>query len=148
MTEQTKSYTATVDYDEETGEYVIPLPPEMCDDLGWHTDDVLEWSLDEDTGTIILSKKKKYFLVEAVSTFRMRYVVEQPNAEYAMDTVVMNEAKEFSQEHLGEQIVSAREVTEDQIIELCDIDNAYVKSWTREQKLKTFITPKDYKPTT
>lgn len=146
MTEN-KTYTARVEYDEKTGEYVIPLPSEMCDELGWRTDDVLEWSLDEETGVIILSKKTKYFLVEAVSTFRMRYVVEQPNAEYAMDTVACDEAKEFSQEHLGEQIISAREVTEDEIIEICDIDNKYLKNWTREQKLNTLVTKKDYKPT-
>lgn len=142
-----KTYTATVDYDEKTGEYVIPLPPDMCDELGWKVDDVLEWSLDQETGSIVLSKKKKYFLVEAVSTFRMRYVVEQPNAEYAMDTVVCQEAKEFSQEHIGEQIVSAREVTTEEILDICDVDNHYCKSWTSEQKLKTFVTPKDYKPT-
>jgi hypothetical protein len=145
---ENKTYTATVDFDEETGEYVIPLPPDMCDELGWNTDDVLEWSLDEATGNIILSKKKKYFLIEAVSTFRMRYVVEQPNAEYAMDTVAMEEAKEFSQEHIGEQIISARQVSESEIIEICDIDNSYVKSWTDEQKFRSFVTEKDYKPTT
>lgn len=145
-----KSYTAVVDYDEATDEYIIPLPQEMCDDLGWKTDDTLEWTLDQETGAIILSKKepKKYYLVEAVSSFRMRYVVEQPNAEYAMDTVVMNEAKEFSQEHIGEQIISAREVTEKEILEICDVDNHYCKSWTDEKKLEVFTTPKDYKPTT
>ena len=142
-----KSYTATVDYDEKTDEYVIPLPSDLCDELGWNTDDILQWSLDEQTGAILLSKKKKYFLVDAVSTFRMRYVIEQPNAEYAMDTVACEQAKEFSQEHIGEQVVSAREITEDEIIELCDIDNNYCKRWTREDKLKTFVTERNYKPT-
>lgn len=143
----TKTYTATVDYDAKTDEYVIPLPEDLCAQQGWNTGDKFKWEI-TDNG-IILTKvePKKYFLVEAVSMFRMRYVVEQPNAEYAMDTVVCQEAKEFSQEHIGEQITSSREVTEDEIIQLCDVDNHYVKSWTREQKLKTFVTDKDYKPT-
>jgi hypothetical protein len=43
--------------------------------------------------------KTEFVLVECVSTFRMRYVVEVPEgkSEYALDTVVMNEANEFSQ---------------------------------------------------
>lgn len=140
-----KTYTARVEYDESTGDYVIPLPEELCAQQGWNTGDTFKWEITEDG--IQLTKVKKYYLVEAVSTFRMRYVVEQPNAEYAMDTVVCQEAKEFSQEHLGEQIVSAREVTEEDILALCDVDNHYCKSWTAEQKLKTFVTEKDYKPT-
>ena len=144
MTEN-KTYTTRVDYDEETGDYVIPLPEELCAELGWNTGDTFKWEIKDDG--IYLSKVKKYYLVEAVSTFRMRYVVEQPNAEYAMDTVVCQEAKEFSQEHLGEKIVSAREVTEEEVLALCDIDNHYCKSWTSEHKLKTFVTEKDYKPT-
>ena len=143
-----KVYTAQVDYDPSTGDYVIPLPEDMCAEMGWNTGDKFKWDITDEGIKLTKVEPKKYFLVEAVSTFRMRYVVEQPNAEYASDTVVCQEAKEFSQEHIGEQIVSTREVTEDEIIELCDIDNHYVKSWTREQKLKTFVTEKDYNPNT
>lgn len=142
----TQQYTAYVQYDEETGDYVIPLPEDMCADLGWKTDDTLKWDLVD--GAIHLSKveKKKRFLVECVSTFRMRYVVETEHAEWAGDTVVMQEAKEFSQKHIGEDIVSIREVTENEIIELCDQDNDYLKGWSKEQKLKTFVTEEGYKP--
>ena len=56
MTQPLKTYTVTVDYDGATDEYVLPLPPDMCDELGWKTDDVLVWTLTE-TG-IILSKKE------------------------------------------------------------------------------------------
>ena len=49
-----------------------------------------------------------WVLVDAVSMFRMRYMIETPDdhPEYALDTVVCQEGKEFSQEHLGETIVS------------------------------------------
>ena len=142
----TKTYTAYVDYDEATGDYVVPLPEDMCAELGWKTDDTLNWEVKD--GAIYLSKKepKKYFLVECVSTFRMRYVVETKEAEWAGDTVVMQEAKEFSQKHIGEDIVSIREVTEQEIVDICDVDNDYVKAWTKEQKFKSFVTEEGYKP--
>ena len=84
------------------------------------------------------------FIVEAVSTFRMRYVVSCENAEHAMDTVTMNEAAEFSQQHLGEQIISARRIEHDEFIELCDADNDYLKDWDVETKYKNFVHEVDY----
>lgn len=51
------------------------------------------------------------FVVETISQFRTRYVIECKEAEHAEDTVTMNEADEFSQMHLGETILSTREIT-------------------------------------
>lgn len=51
------------------------------------------------------------FVVETIVTFRHRYVIDCNELEHAFDTVVMQEAPEFSQMHLGEQIVSGREIT-------------------------------------
>lgn len=84
----------------------------------------------------------KWVLVEAVSMFRMRYLVEAPDdhPEYALDTVTMNEAKEFSQEHLSEVITSHRVVTLDEALEICDQDNHYLKSWSKEQKIDVLFT--------
>lgn len=84
----------------------------------------------------------KWVMVECVSMFRMRYMVEVPeeNPEYALDTVTMNEAKEFSQEHIGETIVSHRQVTEEEALAICDVDNHYCSSWTKEQKMDAFFT--------
>ena len=88
-------------------------------------------------------------LVECVSTFRQRYMVEVPvgtddygndKTLWALDTVTMQEAKEFSQEYLGEQIVSHRVVTYDEALSLCDKDNDYVVSWDTETKVKNFFT--------
>jgi len=89
-----------------------------------------------------MSDKKVWVLVECVSQFRMRYMVEAPadHPEYALDTVVCNEAKEFSQEHIGETIVSHRVLKEKEALELCDIDNHYCKSWTKPKKLESFFT--------
>ena len=88
-------------------------------------------------------------LVECVSTFRQRYMVEVPvgtddygndKTLWALDTVTMQEAKEFSQEYLGEQIVSHRVVTYDEALTLCDKDNNYVASWDNDTKVKNFFT--------
>lgn len=85
----------------------------------------------------------KWVMVECVSMFRMRYMVEVPeeHPEYALDTVVMKEAKEFSQEHLDEVIVSHRvmDSTAEALVQ-CDLDNSYCSSWTDEQKLDAFFT--------
>jgi hypothetical protein len=52
----------------------------------------------------------------------------------------MQEAREFSQEHLGEQIVSHRVVTKEEALKLCDQDNEYTKEWDEELKIKNFFT--------
>jgi hypothetical protein len=52
----------------------------------------------------------------------------------------MSEAKEFSQEFLGEQIVSHRVVSKKEALAMCDQDNDYIKDWNKEQKMKSFFT--------
>jgi len=61
-------------------------------------------------------------------------------AEWALDTVTMEEAKEFSQQHLGQTIVSHRVVTKEEALALCDKENDYAKKWNDELKVKTFFT--------
>lgn len=87
--------------------------------------------------------KTELVLVETVSMFRHRYVVEVPagKAEYALDTVVMNEANEFSQKFLDETIVSHRVISKDDALELSDQDNDYTVSWSPEKKVEVFFTP-------
>jgi hypothetical protein len=80
-------------------------------------------------------------MVDVVSTFRIRYVVEAREEEHALDEVVMREHdtdfKEFSQEHLGYHICSSQEMTEQKLIEQFDKDNDYLKNWSDKQKLNT-----------
>ena len=144
-----KTFTVILEEDPETKDLIMPLPEEMCDELGWEIGDSLDWSASPD-GSFLLSKKQtQWVLVECVSTFRQRYMVEVPvgtddqgndKTLWALDTVTMEEAKEFSQEHIGEQIVSHRVVTKKEALELCDQDNDYTKSWDKETKMKTFFT--------
>jgi hypothetical protein len=82
---------------------------------------------------------KKIILVEAVSMFRMRYVIEAESAEHACDEVVCNHdgrLREFSQKHLDEIITSTRELTQAEYLQLWDEDNDYLASWSDDQKLE------------
>ena len=89
----------------------------------------------------------EFVIVECLQSFRTRYVVEVPIGEkdWASDTVIMNEAKEFSQESMGEMIISSRVIKEDEILQLCDEDNDYSRNWNDDHKFNTFVTfRKDY----
>lgn len=127
---------------DEDGNLILPLGDELCAELGWKTGDVIEWTDNGDGSWTMKKKDTKWVMVETVSMFRMRYLVETPSdhPEYALDTVTCNEAKEFSQEHIGESIVSHRVVTRDEALQICDVDNHYLKSWSDEQKIDTFLT--------
>lgn len=89
-----------------------------------------------------MSKETEWVLVECVSTFKIKYMVEVPKdkSEWALDTVVMQEAKEFSQEFIDESIFSHRVVSKKEALALCDIDNDYTKSWSKDKKIEVFFT--------
>lgn len=144
-----KTWTAIVEYDELTGDHILPLGDEVCDELGWKEGDTLNWQPNDDGSFTITKVEKKMekpeveiVLVETISTFRMRYVIEVPvgKKEWALDTVTMDEAEEFSQEHVGEQITSHRVIDKEEYLRLFNEDNDYLSSWNDEDKLK-FITP-------
>jgi hypothetical protein len=84
-----------------------------------------------------MKKKMPKYLVETVSMFRMRYVVEANNASDAKDEVSMNEGNlhEFSQLHVDEMITSAREIDKAEYLRLFDEDNAYLQEWDDDDKL-------------
>ena len=92
--------------------------------------------------------EKKLYLVETVSMFRMRYVIEAREEEHATDEFVMEIGKddfhEFSQHHMDEVIVSTRELSAKDYLELFDKDNQYLKSWDIAEKMR-FINSVDYK---
>jgi hypothetical protein len=138
------SYIVTLEKDPETGDLILPLPEKLLEETGWKTGDTLDWN-DNGDGTFSMTKKEattEWVLVETVSQFRERYMVEVPigKALWALDTVVMNEAKEFSQEHLGETIVSHRVVSLEEALVLCDKDNSYCSAWSDDKKMDAFFT--------
>ena len=93
-----------------------------------------------------MKENKKYAVVTAISSFRIRYVIPMDELQemdpvqpvelaWAEDCVTCNEVAEFSQLHLGEQIVDTIEATEDEVLTMFDADNDYLASWTKEVKL-------------
>lgn len=138
-----KSWIITLEEDPETGDLILPLNDEILEGMDCQIGDTIEW-IDNKDGSWTMRKKdnKEWVLVETVQMFRHRYMVQVPEgkSEWALDTVTCEEAKEFSQEHLGETIVSHRVIGADEALELCDKDNDYCKVWSTEKKLEAFFT--------
>ena len=88
------------------------------------------------------------YIVETVSMFRMRYVVEAKEESHSHDEVIMEKGKdtfkEFSQEHIDESIFSSREISKEEYLTLFDKDNEYMKTWSEEKKFG-FINKIGYK---
>lgn len=90
---------------------------------------------------------EQYVVVTTISTHRMRYCVPLSELQkcnedvpvdpaWADDCVSCNELDDFSQDHLGELIVDRVVLSEDEVLELFDKDNDYLREWTKETKLK------------
>lgn len=96
---------------------------------------------------------ERYVVVTTVSTFRQRYAIpvselqkQNPDVDitnkpheqttWANDMVTMEEIKEFSQSHLGEQILDTFILDEERVLQLFDRDNDYLSGWTKEKKLE------------
>lgn len=54
--EQVLSWEVITQEDPETGEVILPIPPELLSRLGWKEGDELEWK-QEETGAWVLSKR-------------------------------------------------------------------------------------------
>lgn len=76
------------------------------------------------------------YLVETVSMFRMRYVVECDSPEHAKDEVAMNNVEELGQLHVDENIIGCREVEDAEIARLFFEDAPYLESWGPERALQ------------
>jgi hypothetical protein len=95
-----------------------------------------------------MSNELNLYVVETVSIFRHRYVVEARESTHAADEVVCelcsDNLKEFSQHHVDECISSVRKLKDKQeYLELFNEDNDYLSEWTDEQKFK-YINRIDY----
>ncbi len=95
----------------------------------------------------MINKDEQYVAVTAVATFKHRYVIPMSElqasnpdspveAAWALDAVSMNEVEDFSQNYLGEHIVDAQVMDQEQILQLMDGDNDYLKNWSTDQKLQ------------
>ncbi len=145
-----KSWTLDVKEDPVTGDSILEFPPDFLEETGWKEGDDIVWTDNKD-GTFTLTKKEptQWVLVEAVSMFRIQYMVEVPvgiddyghdKVDWALDTVTMEEAKEFSQSHVAENIVSHRVVTKDEALALFRKQNPEFSGWTDDLIIKNHFT--------
>jgi bifunctional DNA-binding transcriptional regulator/antitoxin component of YhaV-PrlF toxin-antitoxin module len=142
----------------ENGNAFIEFPSDFLETTGWQEGDTIQW-IDRGDGSWEIKKKETEFvLVETVETFRHRYVIEVPvgKSDWALDTVTIaialknsenaeelalsEKAKEFSQKHLDETVVSHRVIDRDEVLQLCNEDNDYCQEWKDDLKFETFVT--------
>jgi len=50
------TYTVTIEKDPDTGELILPIPPELLEELGWKEGDTLVWTINKDD-TVTLHKR-------------------------------------------------------------------------------------------
>ena len=91
--------------------------------------------------------KKKLYIVDTISTFRLRYVVEANELEHAYDEVTMVSSgseddmfPEVTQRHLGETIVDGREITkkefDNMLKDLAKDDNENCSHWMGDKLIR------------
>ena len=89
---------------------------------------------------------KEYVVVTTLSHFKLKYAIPAEDFESLgfkepIDTkklesyIEAGNIKEFSQQHLGEVASDVSVYTDEDIVELFNLDNAYLASWTTEQKI-------------
>jgi hypothetical protein len=92
----------------------------------------------------------KFVLVETISQFLHRYVVEIPEGAdntWAVEDVILEPGtvEEISQRHLGEFDISNRTITKEEYLRLFHEDNDYLKDWPEKQKLGFIYKSKSLK---
>lgn len=137
------TYTVTIEVDEE-GELVLPILDNVLNDLGWKAGDIVSWEPNWD-GSFTVTKvplKTEWVMVESVTSYRNRYLVEVPagKAANAIEIVHLDEAKCFSRQHLREHIVSHHVITKEGAMDLCRKDNAHKSKWSDAEFEKVYFT--------
>lgn len=82
---------------------------------------------------------KKYAVIHTISHFRHIYAIPMEDTDeliHMKDLVTCEEVKEFSQEHISEDIYYATEMTENEVLKLFDEQNDYLSGWSTEKKLE------------
>ena len=138
-----KTVTVTLKTNED-GDVIMPLPDDVIDGTGWQLGDKILFEKTENGSVVMKKFETELVLVETISMFRMRYVVEVPKGkkEYATDTVITGkdtdnlEIVELSQEHLDEVVSSTRVIDKEEYLRVFNEDNDYLRSWSDEMKLR------------
>jgi 16S rRNA C1402 (ribose-2'-O) methylase RsmI len=90
---------------------------------------------------------KKLYVVETISTFRHRYVVEAKELTHAFDEVTMRDSgsdtddfDEVTQKHLGETIIQGHEITKEEfdkmLVELQSDKDELASYWMGDKLIR------------
>ena len=60
-----KTYEATVEYNEDFDEYFITFPEELITSTGWEEGDILQWNVNKD-GSVFVEKVDEFFEEEEI----------------------------------------------------------------------------------
>ena len=89
----------------------------------------------------------KYVMVNAISMFNMKYVIEVPDEvedkdllDHVQKQVAAENTKEFTQRHMGETVSNYSIVTKNEIIDHFRTEEPYFASWSDELIMKQ-VTP-------
>lgn len=98
------SWTINVEEDPETGDYILPLPPDLLESAGWKEGDVLTWT-DRGDGSWSLTKKEE-------GNEMIKPLSEYTNDEFDRTAVVYNKDG-----HYGVIMYRGKAVAEDRVCE-------------------------------
>ena len=131
-----KKWTLPV-LENENGEMYIELNDEILEGSGLNIGDTLNWKDNKDGSYSLTKVEGDLYLVDSISVFHIRHVVRAKNAEHAMDEVVCDDGnlREFSQKHIDCNIIDARKITAEEYLKIFDKDNAYLSTWSEDQKM-------------
>jgi len=84
---------------------------------------------------------KKLYMIDCIAIHKISYCVEVDEiTQLGEITRIINEGdhelEEFSQEFLGEKVVSNYHIFNDEYVKIFDKDNEYLKDWNTEKKLE------------
>ena len=89
----------------------------------------------------------KYVMVNAVSMFNMKYVIEVPDEiescyllDYVEKQVKAENTKEFTQRHMGETVSNYDVVTKQQILDAFRAEEPYFAEWS-DERIMQMVTP-------
>ena len=139
-----KRWTAKI-LENSDGDHFLEFPDELMEQIGWQEGDEIGWH-DNNDGSYTLTKKTKseteWVLVNTISSYRMRYLVEVPvgKTDYALDTVTVENAKEFDQLWLGETITDHRVITEQEGLDLFRDSDDIFAQWNDDVIKKNHFT--------
>lgn len=112
----------------DSDDVMLEFPQPFVEQQGWLAGDSLRWEAApggvnivneslEKRRAEVASQETPIFIVDKLISVRVRYAVRARCAEHAKDTVTMNEAEEFDQNPIGEDIIGAAEMSEAQFFD-------------------------------